>query len=95
MGDNVRLHAFVIGRVQGVGFRYFVLETALSMGLTGWVRNRADGSVEVTAEGKRLVLEHFLEALKKGPSMAHVQQVKSDWEEASSEFSGFQARSTV
>jgi acylphosphatase len=45
-----RLHARVIGRVQGVGFRYYVLNAAIELGLTGWVRNRRDGSVEVVAE---------------------------------------------
>jgi acylphosphatase len=57
------LHAVVHGRVQGVGFRYFVVERALSLGLRGYTRNRDDGSVEVLALGPRPVLENLLARL--------------------------------
>jgi hypothetical protein len=50
-----RLHAVVHGRVQGVGFRYFVMREARALGLSGWVRNQADGSVEVEAEGAAIL----------------------------------------
>jgi acylphosphatase len=93
--ENARLHAMLRGRVQGVGFRYFVLENAIAQDLTGWVRNRWDGSVEVTAEGARPVLEQFLAILRKGPSMANVSDAEVEWETASGEFSGFNARSTA
>ena len=46
-GDKVRLHAIIEGRVQGVGFRAFVIDKATDLGVTGWVRNRWDGSVEL------------------------------------------------
>jgi len=49
--ERYRLHAFVKGRVQGVGFRYFVLQSVEGLDLTGWVRNLYDGLVEVVAEG--------------------------------------------
>ncbi len=49
--ENKRLNAIVIGRVQGVSFRYYVVELAESLNLRGWVRNKWNGSVEVTAEG--------------------------------------------
>ena len=68
----IRLHAFVEGDVQGVGYRYFVIDNARSLGLTGWVRNRFDGSVEVLAEGPRAYLEILIDALQQGPRSARV-----------------------
>ncbi|TMD54260.1 MAG: acylphosphatase, partial [Chloroflexi bacterium] len=62
------LHAYVHGRVQGVGFRYFVAQKAQSLGLRGYVRNEYDGSVEVLAQGPRPALEHLLTYLRRGPS---------------------------
>jgi acylphosphatase len=63
----VSLHAIVHGRVQGVGFRYFVLSHARSLRLVGTVRNLADGSVEVYAEGERAALAHLERDLRRGP----------------------------
>jgi acylphosphatase len=95
MEEIVRLHAIVRGRVQGVGFRYFVLETAQELGLNGWVRNLWDGSVELTAEGEKPILLYLEKALAKGPRMANVTSVISDWEPANGEFIGFRARSSA
>jgi len=92
---NSRLHAMVMGRVQGVSFRYFVLEQAADLDLQGWVRNRWDGSVEVTAEGPHQKLEKLLEILRQGPPMARVEDVDFAWLEATGEFVGFNVRSTV
>jgi acylphosphatase len=89
-----RLHAIVEGRVQGVGFRYFVMDVAYDLGLTGWVRNRYDQTVEVTAEGQREDLEKLLIALRKGPRGSLVTDVKPEWQEALGEFSRFSVRST-
>ena len=74
MSDNptVRLQVHLKGRVQGVGFRYFVQRTASRLNITGWVRNRWDGTVEVLAEGPRHVLDQFLGARRPGPPGAHV-----------------------
>jgi len=71
-----RLHAHVYGRVQGVGFRFYTVDAAVSLGLTGWVANRYDDSVEVVAEGPRLKLQHLLEYLQQGPSMSRVDHVQ-------------------
>jgi acylphosphatase len=76
-----RLHAFVRGDVQGVGFRYFVQRRAEEMGLAGWVRNRPDGSVELVAEGDRAALGRLLELAGRGPGMADVDRVDVEWEE--------------
>ena len=89
-----RLHARVEGRVQGVGFRYFVLETAQELGISGWVRNRWDESVEVMAEGERAALEQLLDALRRGPRMSLVSNVQVEWGEGTGEWRGFSVRAT-
>lgn len=92
--NMVRLHAIVEGRVQGVGFRYFVVEVAELLGLTGWVRNRWDESVEVVAEGERPVLDKLVDALGRGPRGAYVMNVKADWEKPTGEFHNFRVTMT-
>ena len=67
----------VSGRVQGVGFRYFVQEAAMVEGLAGWVRNLPSGAVEVLAEGDAEALERFARQLARGPAMARVDNVES------------------
>jgi acylphosphatase len=66
----MRLHVVVRGRVQGVGFRWFVRETARRRGLAGWVRNLADGGVEVFAEGPDAEIAALRSELAKGPEGA-------------------------
>ncbi|HVN84534.1 MAG TPA: acylphosphatase [Candidatus Binatia bacterium] len=85
----VRLRAIVSGRVQGVGFRYSTLDEARRLGLTGWVRNRLDGSVELIAEGTRERLERLAIWCHDGPGGALVNHVETQWAEATGEFSGF------
>lgn len=74
-----RLHATVRGRVQGVGFRASAATEARRLGLTGWVRNKLDGDVEVMAEGADGDADAFLAWLRKGPSLAHVTGVDPEW----------------
>lgn len=97
MADNnpSRLHATVKGRVQGVGFRNFVQENAQRLGLTGWVRNRWNGDVEVTAEGEREALGRLLNALHRGPRSAYVSTINSEWQPARGEFTSFTVKSTA
>lgn len=90
-----RLHAIVDGRVQGVGFRYFVRENAAALGLTGWVRNLWDDRVELTAEGSREQLERLLSFVRRGPRAAFVTQVKTDWQPASGEYKDFRVYPTA
>jgi acylphosphatase len=78
-GELARLEASVRGRVQGVGFRYFVLAQATHLGLTGWVANEQDGSVHCVAEGPRGDLDLLLERLHEGPASSIVEQVLEDW----------------
>jgi acylphosphatase len=65
----------ISGRVQGVGFRYFVLHTAREMGVIGWVRNLADGGVEVHAQGTAPQLDALESRLREGPRLANVRSV--------------------
>jgi acylphosphatase len=92
---NSRLHAIVTGHVQGVSFRYFVMEEADRLDLKGWVRNLWNGGVEVTAEGSRQNLEQLLDALKAGPPMAVVSDVGFQWHPYTGEFSGFNLTNTA
>lgn len=89
-----RLHAAIEGRVQGVGFRAYVEDNAIRLDLKGWVRNRWNGAVEVTAEGERQSLENFLAILRRGPRAASVTEVTYEWQEATGEFSNFSVRMT-
>jgi len=94
MSETVRLQALLRGRVQGVGFRYFVRQQAEELGLVGWVRNLRDGRVELVAEGRRELLQQLAEALRRGPPGAQVDEAILDWVEASGEFSQFSVAAT-
>ena len=92
--ENVRLHAIVEGRVQGVGFRYFTQENAVKLGLTGWVRNRWNRTVEVVAEGPQKDVEKLLQIIARGPRAGTTRDVKYDWRAATGEFDHFRIRMT-
>jgi acylphosphatase len=88
-----RLDAVVRGRVQGVGFRFFVIRTATELGLVGWVANLPDGAVRCVAEGDLTSLETFVERLRAGPAAALVDAVLAGWPPATGEFLSFSIRS--
>ncbi len=90
-----RLHATVRGRVQGVGFRATTRYEAQKLGLSGWVRNRTDGTVEVDAEGDEQRLEAFLAYLRQGPLGAHVDAVEADWGDGAGAPASFEIRRTT
>jgi acylphosphatase len=73
---RVARHYYISGEVQGVGFRYFAQRVAASHQVVGYVRNLADGRVEVVAEGTPEGIEGFKHDLAAGPQHAHVQQVE-------------------
>lgn len=89
---KARLHMRIYGDVQGVFFRANTKERADALGLTGWVRNREDGSVECVAEGEKEKLEKLLEWCKTGPPGASVSEVRSEWKEFKGEFRNFSIR---
>jgi len=90
--ERAQLRATVRGEVQGVGFRYWARRQARAMGLTGYVRNRWDGSVEVVAEGPRASLERLLNLLGRGPRHAWVQRVDAEWGLYTGKFRSFEVR---
>ena len=91
-GTTERLEAMVHGRVQGVGYRFFVLRIAGGLAVTGWVANESDGTVRCVAEGSRSDLERLLEALREGPGGAVVSNVTEQWGPATGRMSGFSVR---
>lgn len=91
---KVAKQAIIRGRVQGVWFRAWTVETAGRLGLAGWVRNRTDGSVELIAEGPLPAVEALLEALWDGPTAAQVESVEVR-ETPLSDRSGFEKRATI
>ncbi|MEK7477343.1 MAG: acylphosphatase [Candidatus Coatesbacteria bacterium] len=93
-GGIARLNAVVRGRVQGVGYRWFVQDQARVLGLSGRVGNLRDGTVEVDAEGPRSDLEALLERLREGPSGADVSDVEVAWWEPSGAWTNFEIRAT-
>jgi acylphosphatase len=87
-----RLHATVSGVVQGVFFRSATETRARQLGLSGWVQNLPDGSVEIVAEGPRAALQGLLAYLHQGPPEARVTDVRAQWSAASGEFKFFEVR---
>ncbi len=92
MENQKRVHAFIHGRVQGVGFRAFTRRKAEELGIEGWVRNVPTGEVEIEGEGREDCLELFLEELKKGPTFSSVEKIIVDWKEANRQTKGFIVR---
>lgn len=86
-----RAWVIAIGRVQGVGFRYWVRSRAASLGLNGWVRNLPNGNVEAVFEGPRKHVELLLRWCRQGSSVAYVDQLDVEWQEPEGEH-GFAIR---
>lgn len=84
-----RLVLKIYGDVQGVNFRYFTYQEASRLNLTGWVRNGADGTVEILAEGEEENLNKLIEYCQEGPKFAIVDKVEVKWEKALGELSEF------
>jgi acylphosphatase len=93
--EIARLHMWVKGRVQGVGFRAFVLESALTIGVMGWTRNVGYDTVESVAEGPRTRVERFLQAVKTGPPASRVDRTLEEWESPTGEFASFTVRRSM
>jgi len=89
---SVRLEAVVRGRVQGVGYRFFAQREAATRRISGYTRNLPNGSVEVVAEGRRSLLQDYLNVLWRGPFSAKVDNIEQRWDAAEGMFSGFSIR---
>ncbi len=86
-----RVHLFISGMVQGVGFRYFAMRKAAAYEIKGFAKNLFDGRVEVVAEGEKGLLEEFIRDVRRGPISAHVTDIRVEWEKPSFEFNRFEA----
>lgn len=88
--ETTRAHIWIKGRVQGVGFRAHVEYSARQIGgLTGWVRNVGDDTVEAIVEGGYENVERFIAMMKEGPRSSRVDESKVEWETPTGEFSQF------
>jgi acylphosphatase len=90
--DDARLTAWVHGDVQGVGFRWWTRKRALELGLAGYASNKADGRVQVVAQGPREKCERLLALLQSGNTPGDVDDVVADWSEATEPINGFSER---
>ena len=85
-----RVTIIIRGRVQGVFFRHSARVNTKQLGITGWIHNKDDDSVQICAEGKHSELEQFIARCHTGPPLARVDSVEVRWERATGEFSSFQ-----
>lgn len=92
MSEKVRARIIIKGWVQGVAFRYKTKGAACEYQVTGWVRNKADGSVEAVFEGDKPQVESLLKWCEKGPKMAVVKEVDVSWEDYTGGFTDFDIR---
>jgi len=88
---NKRIHVYYSGRVQGVGFRFGAQALGADLGLPGWVKNLADGGVELVAEGKEKDLNKLLEKID-GEFSRYIREKKVSWMPATDEFTSFEIR---
>ncbi len=89
MEKQVRAHAIISGRVQGVFFRAETQRAAEGFGVFGWVRNKRDGTVEAVFEGRQSDVDAMLSWCRQGPRMARVDKVDVNWQDYAGEFDRF------
>lgn len=85
-----RAHVLVSGRVQGVNFRDATRRQARALGVTGWVRNKADGRVEAVFEGEEAYVRRMVEWCRQGPPVARVDEIEVEWQPYTGEFDSFE-----
>ena len=86
---NIRIHVVISGKVQRVYFRQSTKDKAIELDVSGWVKNRGDGSVEAVFEGTKQDVDEIVKWCWKGPELAKVKEVQLIHEEYTGEFSGF------
>ena len=92
MADKIRAHLLISGRVQGVFFRYSMQQVANREGVSGWVQNCMDGSVEAVVEGEKTKVENVIRWAQQGSPSAIVRKVEVELEDCAGEFSDFSVK---
>ena len=90
--SNASVKLVVSGRVQGVGYRYFIARTASELGINGYVKNLYSGDVEIFAEGRKEFLEELIKIAKSGPPHAYVDTARIEWLEFNDKYDNFEIR---
>jgi acylphosphatase len=93
--ELLRVHIWVKGRVQGVGFRAHVEFHALQIGVFGWVRNVDWNTVEATAEGTREQIDQFIKMVKTGPRASRVDEARVEYEPTTGRLDGFSVKHSM
>ena len=88
--DTLTVNMKITGKVQGVGFHYFVLRQAQELGITGWVSNKSNGDVEAFTQGEKADIEQFIAKVKEGPSFSRVEDVSLNWVNEADQYFGFE-----
>ena len=88
--DYLTVNMKITGKVQGVGFRYFVLRQAQELGINGWVSNKSNGDVEALAQGEKADLEQFIAKVKEGTTFSRVDNVNLEWMNKGEQYFGFE-----
>lgn len=84
-----KAHLIIKGRVQGVGYRYFVQDLAIGLNLKGWVRNLSNGDVEALFEGQKVDIEKAIEQCRQGPPLSRVIDIQVNWSDKEEGFTDF------
>lgn len=87
---NMQARIFILGFVQGVGFRQFVKKNARDLKLKGYVQNTSDGRVEVVAQGSKKNVQTLIKICEKGPFFSEVKSIQAEWEEVQDKYSDFE-----
>ena len=88
--EILKVNLTISGKVQGVGFRYFVLRQAQKLGINGWVSNKSNGDVEALAQGEKADLEQFIAKVKEGTTFSRVDNVNLEWMNKGEQYFGFE-----
>ena len=88
--EILKVNLTISGKVQRVGFRYFVLRHAQELGINGWVSNKSNGDVEALAQGEKVDLEQFIAKVKEGTTFSRVDNVNLEWMNKDEQYFGFE-----
>ena len=87
---NFTVNIKITGKVQGVGFRFFVQQQAQELDINGWVSNKSNGDVEALAQGEKADLEQFIAKVKQGTTFSRVEDVSLEWMNKTEQYFGFE-----